>query len=260
MQPFKDNSVLKGKQISNQMKKHTTYLKLLIILLLTGTLVSCGKDRMYIRGNGEIGAETRDVPYFEGVVQEGSFEVIITPDTVSEVVVEAETNLIPFIETYVSGTALIVREKPNTTLRPHDPMRVFIKTPELKYAEVNGSGLLTTGYYVGNSLNLSISGSGRLESGGSFNQVSGYISGSGSIYLTGNTNIAEFNISGSGSIDAYGMQTDSCYVSIPGSGSAYVSVNDLLDVNISGSGSVYYKGTPAVFTTITGSGTVIQVP
>jgi len=231
-----------------------------LLSILAVIIASCGKNQFRVNGNGQIGIENRDVPAFEGVVLEGSMEVIITPDTITEVIVEAETNLIPFIETYVSGTALIVRTEPNANLRPHDPIRVFVRTPILRYADLDGSGFISTGQFVSNTLDLSISGSGRLETGGVFKSIYGHISGSGSLYLDGTTSIANYSISGSGNIDAYTMQTDSCYVHISGSGNTHVSVIDLLDVNISGSGSVYYKGDPLVFTNISGSGLVIQVP
>jgi hypothetical protein len=242
------------------MKNTHSPMKLLLPLILAGLLISCGKENMRIRGNGIIGSEVRAITAFEGVVLEGSFEVIVTPDTVTEVVVEAETNLIPFIETYVSGTALVVRNRPNTNLRPHDPMRVFVRTPYLRYGEVNGSGLLSTGQFNVNYLNLTISGSGQLESGGVVKRVYCFISGSGNIFLNGETDIAELSISGSGNINAYGMPADSAYVNISGSGNMYLNVIDLLDVRISGSGSVYYRGNPFLYTNISGSGSVIHVP
>jgi len=233
---------------------------LLLLFIITGLLVSCGKNYMYVRGNGQIGAETRNVQPFEGVVLEGSFEVIIKHDTITEVIVEAETNLIPFIETYVTGTALVVREKPHTNLKANDPIRVFVKTPKLRYAELEGSGMLSTEQFVSDNLNLNISGSGRLESGGVLKRVYGFISGSGEIYLSGLADIAEFSISGSGNIDAYALQADTCYANISGSGNMYVYVIDLLDAGISGSGNIYYKGNPTVYNNITGSGAVIHVP
>jgi hypothetical protein len=242
------------------MKKPEFFIKLMLVAVLIGSLASCGKENMRVRGNGEIGSELRQVNGFEGIVLEGSYEVIITPDTITEVIVEAETNLFPFIETYVSGSALVVRTRPNVNLRPHDPMRVFVRVPYLRYCEVSGSGLLTTGLFNADYMNLSISGSGRLETGGNFNRLYAFISGSGSIYLTGQSGISELNISGSGNINAYGMKADSCYTNISGSGSMYLDVSSLLDVRISGSGSVYYRGDPMLLTSISGSGTVIHVP
>jgi hypothetical protein len=215
---------------------------------------------MRVRGNGQLGSEVRQVSGFEGIVLEGSYEVIVTPDTITEVIVEAETNLFPFIETYVSGSALVVRTRPNVNLKPNDPMRVFLRVPYLRYCEISGSGLITTGQFNVDYLNLSISGSGRLETGGDLDRLYAFISGSGSIYLTGQTGISELNISGSGNINAYGMKTDSCYANISGSGNMYLDVARLLDVRISGSGSVYYRGDPMLITSISGSGTVIHVP
>jgi hypothetical protein len=241
----------------NRISINTT---ILLLILITGLMVSCGKDKFRVRGNGQIGIDTRNVGTFDGVVLEGSYEVFIIQDTISEVRLEAETNLFQFIETYVSGSSLIIKTSSNTNLRPTQPIKVYVRTPDLRYAELDGSGSIESNQFDTENLRLSISGSGRIEAGGNMDKLYSIISGSGSMYLSGQVSIAELNISGSGNVEAYNLEADSCYVNISGSGSMYLTVIDLLDVYISGSGSVYYKGNPLLYTNISGSGSVVHVP
>jgi hypothetical protein len=73
-------------------------------------LTSCSKI-LGIDGNGNLTTENRVVSPFTEIKSEGSFEVYISYDTVALVKVEAESNLQPYIETEVSGLALIVKNR-----------------------------------------------------------------------------------------------------------------------------------------------------
>ena len=57
---------------------------------------------------------------------------------------------------------------------------------------------------------------------------------------------------------SFGLLSENCVVSLPGSGNCEVNVNSNLDIFIGGSGSVYYTGSPAITSTITGSGEIIN--
>lgn len=249
---------------------------IIIILLMTGlSFTGCYKAWHIIEGNYDVQTETRSISGFSHVFNEGSFDVYIIQDASGEVIIEAESNLIPLVRTRIEGSALVVDTKDN--LHNNYPIKVYVHTMELDEARLSGSGLLriedfNTGdididlsgsgdvFFSGNATDVkcNISGSGDMELGLTCVELEAKISGSGEMEIYGEASKGDLNISGSGSIRAYDMLFQECKARISGSGDMYVNVADYLDVTISGSGSVYYLGNPIVEADISGSGNVIH--
>jgi len=253
-------------------------MKKIVLALLLGVLIvawsGCHKP-FGIVGNSEPGEETRAMVSFNEVISEASFNVYISHDTIYQVVVEAETNLIPHILTRVNGDKLIIDTKESLTT--HLPVNIYIKTPYVKYVELSGSGLVSLDSLESDNLRLELDGSGDIRGqvncndlytdiDGSGNialeatcfSIESRISGSGDISLLGKADKGEFKISGSGNINAFDFELKECKANISGSGDIYTNVSSMLDASISGSGSIYYIGNPQVIINISGSGSVIK--
>lgn len=243
-------------------------------IILSISYSSCRKLVM-LDGNQHVMTETRQLIPFTKVINEGEFNVIIVEDTITEAVVEAESNLIPYIRTIVNGNTLIIdsRESINSNI----PINIYIRTPEVNSIKLSGSGTITADSLIGDNVEITISGSGNINahvkagivdiltsgSGDMWLTVESQfayskISGSGNINLSGNTTDGDFSISGSGNMYSYDFVQNKLNAEIPGSGNMYVNVIDHLKVKISGSGSVYYLGNPSLDISITGSGSVIN--
>lgn len=244
------------------------------VILLSVSYSSCRKLVM-LDGNHHIMTETRQLIPFTKVVNEGGFNVIIVEDSITEAVVEAESNLIPYIRTIVNGNTLIIDSRKN--INSNLPINIYIKTPEVNSIKLSGSGTINADYLEGDNVEVVISGSGNINanvnaglidilisgSGDMWLDVESQItyskiSGSGTINLAGGTTDGVFKISGSGNIYSYDFIQNTLETDIPGSGNMYVNVIDYLKVKISGSGSVYYIGDPSLDVNITGSGSVIH--
>jgi hypothetical protein len=253
--------------------KNTTLVILLLLTVLIFT--GCYDNWHRVEGNSVVTTETRQVGSFHQVFNEGEFDVYIIQDSLDEVMIEAESNLIPLIRTNIEGSALVIDTRDN--LQPNFPMKVYVHTTELDEIKLSGSGLMEAEDIVTGDMDISISGSGNISFSGTAHNVKTSISGSGSMDLdltcnelkadisgSGEMNVVgtgyngDFHISGSGSIHAYSFTLQECSATISGSGSIYVTAEDHLDVNISGSGNVYYLGEPVINTKITGSGSVIH--
>jgi len=246
-----------------------------LLLLMTG-LIFTGCDHWHsVEGNYDVITETRQFSAFDRVINEGNFDVYIIQDGLSEVILEAESNLIPLIRTRMQGSSLVIDTKDN--LRNNYPMKLYVHTTDIIEIKLSGSGLMHADDIVAGDFETSLSGSGNMFMSGTANEVKCSISGSGSIDLGltcekletdingsgeieiwGNANQGDFRISGSGSIRAYDFTLQKCNATITGSGNMYLTVEDYLNVDISGSGNVYYMGSPDVETKITGSGSVIH--
>jgi hypothetical protein len=247
----------------------------MLLMAVILTMAGCYAPWHWIEGNGNVTEETRQMPRFDRVINEGNFDVYIIQDGLSEVTVEAESNLIPLIRTRVQGSTLEIDTKDD--LRNNYPMKVYVHTDEIEELKLSGSGQVLAEQITAGNLEIGISGSGYVFFGGTAEDVDCNISGSGSMDLDltadeidagisgsgdmemwGVVRKGDFRISGSGSIRSYDLLQQECYANISGSGNMYVNVEDYLDVTISGSGSVYYMGQPVVETRITGSGNVIH--
>jgi hypothetical protein len=255
---------------------NTKNFLIMSFLVMTGLLFTgCYKGWHRVEGNYDVVTETRQMPDFHRVFNEGEFDVYIIQDGLSEVVVEAESNLAPFIRTKIEGSSLVIDTKDN--LQNHFPMKIYVHTSEVSEIGLSGSGMMSfmemdaedfevsisgSGYIevsgTADNVDCDISGSGDIELGVTCDFIDATISGSGRVDLYGTAETGEFRISGSGDIRAYDLTLQELDATISGSGSIYVTVEDHLDVNISGSGNVYYMGNPVVNTKITGSGSVIH--
>jgi len=263
------------KRILKDYTMKTTH-KILFGILISAMLWSAGCNKLSrIDGNDQLITESRQMVSFNRVVNEGSFNVYIVQDTVFEVTVEAESNLVPHIRTLVNGNSLVIDTREN--LHNHFPMNVYVRTPFINGAHLKGSGYMQLdsldtdnldvelsgsgnikGQTSTNYLNISISGSGSINLYAVSSATDTKISGSGNIELVGESFSGTHTISGSGSIRASNFLQNEIIAKISGSGNMYLNVSDKLDVTISGSGSVYYIGNPELFINITGSGSVIN--
>ncbi len=223
------------------------------ILIIAG----CGKLNA-VDGNGHVITDTRNVDAFTTVISEGFFDVNVREDTVNEITIEAEQNLIPYIYTGVSGSDLVIKVRNNRRIKNHEPIVITVKTTQLNKVKLEGSGNIYCTDITADNFDIGLSGSGNINVGLTADYLDADLSGSGEIKLSGDVNSSDLDISGSGDISAYEMLQDTCSVDISGSGSMYVHVADLLNVKISGSGKVYYKGSPVVNTDISGSGEVVH--
>lgn len=228
----------------------------IIALSLAAILVfsSCGK---HVDGSGNVISQERVVPTFTDIQADGSYDVIITQDTVQKVVVKTDDNIMPDVKTEVQGNTLRIYF--GNHHRNYDPtvMKIYISSTLIDDVHLSGSGnISSTNTLISTSPKYTISGSGNINMAVDGQSVETNISGSGNVTLAGTVPTAHHTISGSGNIQALSIHSDAVWVTISGSGDAHVRADSTLDVTISGSGSVRYTGTPQVTTHISGSGNV----
>ena len=228
---------------------------ILLSLLIAATLTSCQK----INGKGEVVRISRTVTDFTGIELSMDATVYYTQGNIYSFEIEAQENLIGYIETIVKGNDLVIREENGVNIGKHDPIRIYITAPDILSLDISGSGTINVNQcWTGNDLSTTISGSGTVNIPNlQCNRISSDISGSGNIEINGGLcNYEDFTISGSGSIDMRMVECATTYADISGSGDIYANVQKLLDAEISGSGNIYYYGTPAINTHISGSGNI----
>ena len=153
-----------------------------------------------VSGSGPVISELRGIVNFTGVSNTGSFDVYVIEADTFGVKVVAQENLLPIIETYVSGSMLIVETKNNACYKSSSPLEVYVSLPELNRLSLTGSGMVKADVAASPEVEISNSGSGMME------------------------------------IDT--VYAESYIVSNTGSGHMFVWAIDFLDATITGSGSV----------------------
>lgn len=214
-----------------------------------------------VKGDGKMAREQRQLGAFDAVSLAGNFEVRIKQSGTQRVELEADGNLLPYVETRViegsKGRTLEIAVKRGYNVQARQPLKVEIDLAALRGVAIAGAGRTEIDSFKSDKLDLSVAGSGtviapRLEAG----KLSMSIAGSGDIVAGGKASEVGVSIAGSGDVKAAELAGDEVKVSISGSGDAAVQALKKLKVSIAGSGDVRYSGTADLSTSIAGSGSV----
>jgi hypothetical protein len=199
-----------------------------------------------ITGNGNMKKETRSASGYTGISLSGNMNVELAYGNSNSVIVEADENLLDYIETKVEGENLVIKTKDKYNLKSRNKLRVYVSATKLTNLKVSGSGNINGNGAFSNEgrTNVSVSGSGNINVGiNSFAETKINISGSGNVTLKGkSTNNIDATISGSGNIDCSDISTNDVFAQVSGSGNIKVYANKSIDAKVSGSGNIYYKG------------------
>ena len=224
-----------------------------ILLLAILALSSCDHKS----GSGNLTTQTRTVANFDDLTVSGGFDVEVKIGPVISVVVEADDNIIKYIETSVSGSTLRIRtEDMNSYSDVH--MKVFITVPSLNSikasasAEVEVSGIITGQ----NRLVFKANSSASITAAVNAPEVETEASSSGTLNLSGRTKSHKAGASSSGDINAFDLLSENTIANASSSASIYVHASVSLEARASSSGSVEYKGAATVQKTESSSGSV----
>jgi Putative auto-transporter adhesin, head GIN domain len=237
--------------------------KLLVSILVLCSLSSTAQIWKSVKGNGHIQKETRNIGSFNSLISNGSINVKISYGSPKELTIQADENLLPYVETNLQNGTLTIKSKNNTNLRSKTGITVFLSMDQIKSLKLSGSGkIIGNGAFTNDDKTIiAISGSGNLSLNfDTFKDLDLFVSGSGNIKLNGNSKTMSAHISGSGNIDCSDTRTNDITASISGSGNIKVYADNSVDASISGSGNVFYSGNPQkIERKVSGSGKVIKM-
>ena len=238
--------------------------KLLIALFALISFNSFAQPWETIKGNGQMKKETREVGDFTSLSSKGSMNVDITYGNSNSIQIEADENLLPYIETTVENGKLTIQSKKKVNLKPKSKMTVHVSMTKINSLQLSGSGNIDGDGAFTNSgkTDIGISGSGNIKlKFGSFGDLDLALSGSGNMDLKGAaTNNITAAVSGSGNIECSDISSNDVEAKISGSGNIKVYANKSIDAKISGSGNVFYRGGASnISSKVAGSGKVIKM-
>lgn len=219
-------------------------LKVFVSIVLLMAISACSVisvDLNAVKGSGTLATEVRQVAEFTEVELAGSADVEVTVGGEQKVVVEADDNILPLVETNVVNGRLVIRIKPNNSILTGFTVRVSITMPAMQAALLTGSGNLTVRDLTGEKVELTLSGSGNIVVDGKVTELTA-------------------ELTGSGNIQCEDLDAEVVTAKLSGSGNINVNATRELDARLLGSGNIRYGGSPAtVKETDSGSGEIIPL-
>jgi Putative auto-transporter adhesin, head GIN domain len=178
-----------------------------------------------VKGSGVSATETRALTEFSAVDLAGVGKLVLKvgEGTTYSVKVTADDNLLPLVETKVSGNTLTIQLKDSVSLSNSVGFTYEVTAPKIERIESSGAAAVEGAGFNG----------GKLAVG---------ISGVGSVKLTGRVEEFKADLSGAGSLNSTSLVADDVKVDLSGVGSADVHADKRIRANVSGLGSINWQG------------------
>ncbi len=229
----------------------------LVLLALALSTSACDALRL-VRGTGDMTTEAREVGTFSAVDLAGIGNVIVDYGQEEALRIEAEENLLPYLETEVQGNTLTIGMRKGVNVIPTQGIFYYLTVRELDEVRVSGLGNIDVPFLEGTSVAVRISGGGDINIGEVHaKNFDVDLTGLGNLTIEGGE-VANSNVrlTGAGNYNARDLASEVVNVDVTGLGSAGVWARDALDATITGGGSVQYAGRPQVTENVTGLGEV----
>lgn len=213
-----------------------------------------------VTGNGQVTSSDRATGDFKDLVVAGPMHAFIHQGPVQDAKIEAESNLIPYVETRLHDGKLEIKFKNHVQITSHQPINIYLTAPHIQRLNMLGSGDIKVqdSLVSDTGIKLSVAGSGNIQIQMNAPALDADIAGSGDIIASGETRNISLHILGSGDFKGADLKSEQAVIKIAGSGNAHVFSSLKLTTKIFGSGNIYYRGNPSLETTSAGSGKVTK--
>jgi hypothetical protein len=234
----------------------------LVAVILVFSLVACDEiiigdqGRETVRGSGAVVEEDRDVSNISGVelTMQGTLTIVMGGG--ESLRIEAEDNLLEYIETDVRAGKLVIKTRPGINLQTTRPINYTLTVDELKTITISSSGDVEAERVQSESCSVTISSSGNVSIDSlDCTSLQVNISSSGNLEISGGqVQKQDITISSSGEYRASDLASVEAEVALTSSGTATIRVSDQLRGRLSSSGNIRYIGNPEVNVRTTSSG------
>ena len=264
------------------MKNSTSIILLGLVLIFSilacTTTINAGSQ--LVRGSGVTAAEDRSVSKVTGVELATPGTLDITLGASESLQIEADDNLLQYIQTDVRGGELVIKTRPGFDLQPVRPIKYHLTVVRLDALAISSSGDISVGDIKSDAFSIAISSSGdlaiksldcsslrvKISSSGDTSvstlkadTINVNITSSGNLDIGGGqVRQQTINISSSGKYRAKTLASASAEVTLSSSGEATLNVSDTLNGSLTSSGNINYVGSPRLNVNATSSGKAIQ--
>ena len=215
-----------------------------ILAVLTSSCV--GFNEKSVKLSGVTKVSTKEVSAFDKVDVSGAIDVIVNIGNKSEVVIEADSAIMPYIVTEVKDRELRIYNKDIIGFYnfKNNKILVTITTPSILELESSGACDVTINDLKTDMFKVSLSGACDLIGSFECNVLDLEASGSSDSKLRGKVKNCNIELSGACDIKALDLEVDSLKIEGSGSSNVEITVQNSLDVELSGASELRYKGEP----------------
>ena len=227
--------------------------------ITAAALAASGCSEARSENGGPTVERNYQVGSFDKIELAGAYDATVRTGSAPSVHARGNEKAIENLEVVVENNVLVIRHKKRASFSwgsKGGKVALTVTVPNLRGAELAGSGDIKVDRVAGDSFDGGIAGSGnlkvdRIEVG----SLKLSIAGSGNAEVgSGRAKNAEYNIAGSGGINAKGVAVETASVSIAGSGDIDAHASNTASVNIMGSGDVELTGGAKCSVSKAGSG------
>lgn len=223
--------------------------KAIAIGMLAAAAASAGCARDRHESGGPMVERNYRVGGFDQIQVAGSYDVEVHTGAAPSVHAKGPEKDLERLVVEVRGDRLLIHSKDSRNLfrsswRSHGKISIVVTVPQIRAAEVAGSGDISIDKVSGDSFTGNIAGSGGLSLDTvEVKALDFSVAGSGSVQGTkGRAQTVSLNIAGSGDIDTKGIASETASVTIAGSGNVAAHASQTASVNMMGSGDVELSG------------------
>lgn len=212
------------------------YQMMALAIILGGA--ACTLPVRVEEGSGRVIQQSREIGAIHRISFEGIGELIVEQGEQERLVIEAEDNVLPYIETEIRGQTLEIgftTRDWERIIRPTRTIRYFLTVRDLEGLSLLGLGEVELRELRAEALNIALSGAGKIKA-------------------TGEVDRLTVNVSGAGSLEAGDLRAQDVEIQLSGAGNAEAWAVRTLRVNITGLGRVSYYGDPEVRQSVSGLG------
>jgi len=244
------------------MRKTTILVSLLLIVALS--LTGCDIVNLFVKtvvGSGELVIEEREVTSFSKIDAGGGVELLIIRGN-SGIKVNAESNLMKYIHTYVEGETLFVEiadtDGGSINLQPLEPIQVNVQFSKITGVSLSGGVNLESEELTVEDMQIDVA-----MSGGSVAKIDAVhtdklnvtLSGGSELSITEGEVTKQFIEASGGSVYlADWVQSEVTELMLSGGSEATVWAEETLEIDLSGGSTAYYYGSPNNLNEIGNSG------
>ena len=151
--------------------------------------------------------------------------------------VKGDDNILPLIESTVSGDTLTLRLANNVSVQPKVGIEYIVEVKSLASLQIAGAATANLDALDGKTLELTLAGACKAN-------------------LKGKVDSFQLSATGASSVNAADLACKKATVSVTGATSATVNAAESLDVNATGACTVTYLGDPTVKKSVVGASSV----
>lgn len=206
------------------------------IVMINGRVVSGGASSEAVKGDGKATDEHRGLTdTFTSVRASGIDHLdIVCGHRNDGVDLNADSNILPLLETKVEDGVLQIQPKDGTAFSSITPIRVKLNMCVIKALKMSGQVNGTLKEVDANDLKVKLSGASTLVADGT----------AASLDLVG---------SGACHIDCRALAANHARITVSGANQTYVNPKEELEIDASGACQVYYVGSPAITKDLSGA-------